>query len=128
VVASRDQQVKDNSVFTLWEPEPELFDITEWVYAEDPEYTNPALTLALTGRTELTPKVSKIPKPIQNLLKEYDDIISKGSHDLGQMSVIEHKINLVHPFLITARQKTFDPSTQRKIKEEIKRLLDQGII
>ncbi len=83
VVASKDQQVKDNSVFALWEPEPELFDITEWVYAEDLEYTNSALTLALTGRTELTLKVPKIPKPIQNLLKEYDDIISKGSHDLG---------------------------------------------
>ena len=111
VVASRDQQVKDNSVFALWEPEPELFDIMEWVYAEDIEYTNPALTLALTGRIELTPKVPKIPKPIQNLLKKYDDIIFKGSHDLGQTSVIEHKINLVHPFPITARQKTFDPPT-----------------
>src|SRR6266498_4500089 len=83
VVASRDQQVKDNSIFTLWEPEPELFDITEWVYAKDLEYTNPALMLALIERTELIPKVSKTPKPIQNLLKEYDDIISKGSYDLG---------------------------------------------
>ncbi len=83
VVVSRDQQVKDSSVFALWESESELFDITEWVYVEDLEYTNPALTLALTGRTEPTLKVSKIPKPIQNLLKEYDDIISKRNHDLG---------------------------------------------
>jgi len=84
--------------------------------------------LALTGRIEPIPKKFKIPKPIQNLLKEYNDIIFKESHDLRRTSVIKHKINLVHLFFITARQKIFDLPTQRKIKEEIKRLFDQGII
>jgi len=84
--------------------------------------------LALTRRIKLTPKEFKIPKLIQNLLKEYKDIISKESYDIERISVITYKINLVHPFPITAKQKTFDLIIQRKIKEEIKKLLDQEVI
>ncbi len=64
VVAFRDQQVRDNTVFALWEPKSELFDITEWVYVKDQEYVNPALILVLTRRIELTSKELKILKPI----------------------------------------------------------------
>ena len=82
VVASKDQQVKDNLVFALWESELEALDITEWVYVKEQEYVNPTLTLALIGRIESTSKQPKILKPIQKLLKEYDDIIFKGSYNL----------------------------------------------
>ncbi len=34
----------------------------------------------------------------------------------------------MHPFPITAWQKSFDPITQKKIKKKIKKLPDQGII
>ncbi len=79
------------------------------MYVEDQEYINPALTLALTRRIELIPKKPKIPRLIQNLLREYNDIISKKSNNIGRISVIKYKINLVYPFSIMVRQKTFDP-------------------
>jgi len=66
--------VRDNIVFALWELEPKLFDIIEWIYAKNQEYVNSALTLALTRRIKLTSKEPKIPRPIQNILKKYDPI------------------------------------------------------
>ena len=42
--------------------------------------------------------------------------------------MLKHKINLVYPFLITARPKSFDPSMQKKMKQEIQDLLRRGII
>ncbi len=108
VVAVKDQQVRDNIMFTLWESELEPVDIIEWVYAKDQEYINSALTLALIRRIELIPKEPKISKPIWNLFEEYDNIVFKKSHDIRRILIITHKINLVHPFPIIVRQKTFD--------------------
>ncbi len=81
---------------------------------------NLALTLVLIRRTELTPKKLKIPKPIQKLLKEYDDIISKESHDLGQTSVIEYKINLVYPFPIRLGRKLLILLPKRRLRRRLK--------
>src|SRR6266498_369608 len=44
------------------------------------------------------------------------------------MNVFKYKINLVHPFLITAKPKSFDPGMQKKMKQEIQDLLKKGII
>ena len=64
VITSKDQQVRDNTVFALWESEPKSCDIMEWVYTEDQEYINLTLILALTGRIKLILKKPKVPKLI----------------------------------------------------------------
>ncbi len=55
-------------------------------------------------------------------------MIAQHKDDLGQTNVLKHKINLVHPFPITARPKSFDLAMQRKMKQEVQDLLRRGII
>src|SRR6266540_3177616 len=55
-------------------------------------------------------------------------MIAQHKDDLGRTNVLKHKINLVHPFPITARPKSFDLAMQRKMKQEIQDLFRRGII
>ena len=55
-------------------------------------------------------------------------MIAQNSNDLGQTNVFKYKINLIHPFPITAKPKTFDLRMQRKMKQEIQDLLRKRII
>src|SRR6266540_3087755 len=55
-------------------------------------------------------------------------MIAQNSNDLGQTNVFKYKINLIHPFPITAKPKIFDLRMQRKMKQEIQDLLRKRII
>jgi len=79
--------------------------------------------LALIKRIELTLKEFKILRLIQNLLREYDNIISKRSENIDRISIIKYKINLVYFFSIMVKQKTFNFIMQKKIKKKIRKLL-----
>jgi len=79
--------------------------------------------LALIKRIELNLKEFKILRLIQNLLREYDNIISKRSENIDRISIIKYKINLVYFFSIMVKQKTFNFIMQKKIKKKIRKLL-----
>src|SRR6266540_1788422 len=55
-------------------------------------------------------------------------MIAQNSNDLGQTNVFKYKINLIHPFPITAKPKIFDLRMQRKMKQKIQDLLRKRII
>src|SRR6266542_5648253 len=55
-------------------------------------------------------------------------MVAQHKDDVGRMNVFKHKINLMHPFPITARPKSFDLAMQRKMKQEVQNLLRRGII
>ncbi len=55
-------------------------------------------------------------------------MIAQHSNNLERTNVLKHKINLIHPFPIIAKSKSFDPDMQKKMKHEIQDLLRRGII
>ena len=55
-------------------------------------------------------------------------MVVQHKDDLRRTNVLKHKINLVHPFPITAKPKSFDPAMQKKMKQEVQDLLRRGII
>jgi len=62
------------------------------------------------------------------LLDQFKDVVTQHKDDLGRTNVLKHKINLVHPFLITVKLKSFDLDMQRKIKQKIQDLFKRDII
>ena len=65
---------------------------------------------------------------MKRLLDQFKDVVAQNKDDLRQTNVLKHKINLIYPFPITARPKSFDPAMQKKMKQEIQDLLKRGII
>ena len=72
--------------------------------------------------------MNQLPVSVKRLLDQFKDVVAQHKDDIGRMNVLKHKINLVHPFPITARPKSFDPVMQRKMKQEVQDLLRRGII
>ncbi len=77
---------------------------------------------------EVKQVLNQLPTSVKRLLDQFQDVIAQYKDDLGRTNVLKHKINLVHPFPITARPKSFDLAMQRKMKQEVQDLLRRGII
>ena len=69
-----------------------------------------------------------MPTSVKRLLDQFKDVVAQHKDDLDRTNILKHKINLVYPFPITARPKSFDLAMQRKMKQEIQDLLRRGII
>ncbi len=72
--------------------------------------------------------LNQLSTSVKRLLDQFKDVVTQHKDDLRQTNVFKHKINLVHPFPITAKPKSFDPAIQKKMKQEIQDLLRKGII
>ncbi len=72
--------------------------------------------------------MNQLPTLIKRLLDQFKNVVAQHKDDLEQTNILKHKINLVHPFPITAKPKSFDLGMQRKMKQEIQDLLKRGII
>src|SRR6266540_3251850 len=126
VVNARDQTVKEptsSNLCALWEQEEEAAEI-EFYYDEVEKV---CLHLA-ENPVEAKQVLNQLPSSVKRLLDQFKDVIAQHKDDLGRTNVFKHKINLVHPFLITARPKSFDSAMQRKMKQEVQDLLRRGII
>ena len=62
------------------------------------------------------------------LLFIFDDIISKGSHDVGKTNVLEFKIDTENHEPISAKCRPMNPHILEKWKETCKKWLEDGII
>jgi len=69
-----------------------------------------------------------LPTSVKRLLDQFKKVIAQHNNNLGRTNVLKHKINLIHPFPITAKPKSFDPGMQKQIKQKIQDLLRRGII
>src|SRR6266542_1919920 len=126
VVNARDQTVKElttSNLCALWEQDDEEVEI-EFYYDEEKRV---CLHLA-ENPVEAKQVMNQLPTSVKRLLDQFKDVVTQHKEDVGQTNVLKHKINLVHPFPITARPKSFDPAMQKKMKQEVQDLLRRGII
>ena len=72
--------------------------------------------------------LNQLPTSVKRLLDQFKDVVAQHKDDLGRTNVLKHKINLVYPFSITAKPKSFDLAMQKKMKQEVYDLLRRGII
>jgi len=106
VVNARDQTVKElisNNLCALWEQDDETIEI-EFYYDEVEKV---CLHLA-ENPVEAKQVMNQLPTSVKRLLDQFKDVVAQHKDDLGRTNVLKHKINLVHPFPITARPKSFD--------------------
>src|SRR6266540_5770915 len=126
VINARDQTVKEptfSNLCALWEQEEEAAEI-EFYYDEVEK-----VCLHLTENpVEAKQVMNQLLIAVKRLLDQFKDVVAQHKDDLGRTNILKHKINLVHPFPITARPKSFDPAMQRKMKQEVQDLLRRGII
>src|SRR6266540_2209820 len=126
VVNVRDQTVKEPSpsnLCALWEQDDKAAEI-EFYYDEVEKV---CLHLA-ENSVEAKQVLNQLPTSVKRLLDQFKDVVAQHKDDVGRTNVLKHKINLVYPFPITARPKSFDPAMQKKMKQEVQDLLRRGII
>src|SRR6266540_3959806 len=117
VVNARDQTVKKpitSNLCVLWEQDDEVAEI-EFYYDEVEKV---CLHLA-ENPVEAKQVLNQLPTSVKRLLDQFKDVVAQHKDDLGRTNVLKHKINLVHPFSITTRPKSFDLTMQRKMKQEV---------
>jgi len=126
VVNARDQTVIEptsSNLCALWEQDKEAAEI-EFYYDEVEKV---CLHLA-ENPVKAKQVMNQLLTSVKRLLDQFKDVIAQHKDDLGRTNVLKHKINLVHPFPITARPKSFDLAMQRKMKQEVQDLLRRKII
>ncbi len=52
--------------------------------------------------------MNQLPTLIKRLLDQFKDVVMQHKDDLWWTNILKHKINLIYPFPITARPKSFD--------------------
>src|ERR1044072_4588056 len=69
-----------------------------------------------------------IEKEVEELLREYQDIVSKGDHDIGNCDIVEHAIRLTDDIPTTCRLRPRSPKKNKWIEAQIKEMLKNGVI
>ena len=65
---------------------------------------------------------------IDKILNEFQDIVSKGNHDIGNCNLIEHAIRLTDDIPTTCRLRQKSPKENEWIENQIKEMLKNGVI
>ena len=67
-------------------------------------------------------------KQIDKILKEYEDIFAKDKKDLGRTFIVKYQIDTGEEKPIKMRAYRVGPKEREIIKEEIKKMLEKGVI
>ncbi len=112
---------KDETQETDWNKKA-----NDWYTLADPELKDRPLYLLTL---ELIPKqTSTIKKEFENIALKYKEIIADDIKSLSKTHLIEHTINLIHPFPIQTKGKPLDLPTRQWLKGKIEDMLRRGII
>ena len=117
VVNARDQTVKEttsSNLCALWKQEDEAAEIKFY----DDKVEKVCLHLA-ENPVKAKQVLNQLPISVKKLLDQFRNVIAQHKDDLRWTNILKHKINLVHPFSIMAKPKSFDPAMQKKMKQEI---------
>src|SRR6266540_1652990 len=117
------KELTSSNLYALWEQEKEAAEI-EFYYDEVEKV---CLHLA-ENPVEAKQVMNQLLTSVKRLLDQFKNVVAQHKDDLGRTNILKHKINLVHPFSITAKPKSFDPAMQRKMKQEVQDLLRRRII
>ena len=65
---------------------------------------------------------------IDEILNEFQDVVSKGDHDIGNCNLIEHAIRLIDDIPTTCRLRQRVPKENEWIENQIEEMLKNGVI
>ncbi len=68
------------------------------------------------------------PEEVQKILYEYDDIVSKGAHDIGNCTSVEHAIRLINEIPVIGKMGYHTPKEHKWIDEQIEIMLKNSVI
>ena len=68
------------------------------------------------------------PEEVQKILHEYDDIVSKGTHDIENCTSVEHAIRLVSEVPVVGKMRYHIPKEHQWINEQVEIMLKNGVI
>src|ERR1043165_2886864 len=69
-----------------------------------------------------------IQEKIDEILNEYQDIVFKENHDIGNCNLIEYAIRLIDDIPTICRLRQRSPKENEWIKNQIKEMLKNGVI
>src|SRR6266511_3649205 len=123
IITTVEEEIEDNPVNFLShqkydEEEKDLF--IQW--AEEDQYGK---LYELIGEEALKPEIENI---VKELLEEYDEVVSKGSHDIGNCTLVEHAIRLIDDRPTTCRNKVRTPMQHEWIAEQVEIMQKNRVI
>ena len=65
---------------------------------------------------------------IDDVLKEFESLFSKGSNDLGRTHIVEHEIELVDEIPIRQQVRRIPPHFKAEFEKQLQDMLEAGII
>ncbi len=68
------------------------------------------------------------PEEVQQILNEFDEIVSKGSYDIGNCLNIEHVIRLTTDVLVIGKMGYHIPKEHKWIEDQVKIMLENKVI
>src|SRR6266498_5937618 len=68
------------------------------------------------------------PEEVQKILYEYDDIVSKGTHNIRNCTSVEHAIRLVNEVSVMGKIGYYIPKEHQWINEQVEIMLKNGMI
>ena len=95
----------------------------EWI--ENDKYNQKAKLYELISEEVMDIHVKEI---LDEILNEYDDVVSKGSHDIGNYKLVKHDIRLNDERPIKRRQSPRSAKENEWIKGQIDEMLKNGVI
>ncbi len=95
----------------------------EWM--ENDKYNQEAKLYKLIGKEDMDTHVKEM---LDEILTKYDDVVSKGSHDIGNCKLIKHDIRLNDKRPIKRKQSSRSAKENEWIKGQIDEMLKNGII
>src|SRR6266508_1429037 len=111
-------QVADNPVGWLCH---DAYDNEQWMFHLEDE--REAQLFEITG-TEGT----EVEQALKIILEEYDDVVSRGAHDIGNCRTIEHAIRLLDETPVVGKQGHRSPREHEWIEEQVQIMLQNGVI
>ncbi len=66
---------------------------------------------------------TEVERALKNILKEYDDVVLWGAHDIGNCQIIEHAIRLLDETLVVSKQGYWSFKENKWIKEQVQIML-----
>ena len=62
---------------------------------------------------------TEVEQALKIILEEFDDVVSRGAHDIGNCQIIEHAIRLLNEILVVGKQDHWSLKEHEWIKEQV---------
>ncbi len=71
---------------------------------------------------------TEVEQALKIILEEFDDVVSRGAHDIGNCRTIEHAIRLMDETLVVGKQDHHSPREHKWIEEQVQIMLQNEVI